>query len=187
MLLKTMKIELMQEELELPEGVSVTFEGMNVVVKGPKGEVTRMLFSKQVEMKVDSNRVQFTARKATKREKRMIGTFRAHLRNIVKGVTEGHFYRLKVCSGHFPMNVSVKGSEFIVKNFMGEKVPRVLKLRDGVDIKVEGTEVRVESLNKELAGQTAASIEQLCRRVGFDSRIFQDGIFIVEKDGKIIK
>jgi len=187
LLLKTMKVELMQEELELPEGVSVTFEGLNVIVKGPKGEVMRKLFSKQVEMKAESNRVLFIAKKATKREKRMIGTFRAHIRNIVKGVTEGHFYRLKICSGHFPMNISVKGNEFIVKNFMGEKVPRVLKLREGVDIKVEGTEVRIESPNKELAGQTAASIEQLCRRVGFDSRIFQDGIFIVEKDGKIIK
>ncbi len=177
----------MQEELELPEGVSVTFKGTNVTVRGPKGEVTRILFSKQVEMKVESNKVLFTARKATKREKRMIGTFRGHLRNMLKGVTESHVYRLKICSGHFPMNVSIKGNEFIVKNFMGEKVPRVLRLREGADVKIDGTEVRIESHNKELAGQTAASIEQLCRRPGFDSRIFQDGIFIVEKDSKAIK
>ncbi len=182
-----MKIELMQEELELPQGVSVTFEGLNVAVRGPKGEVTRMLFSKQVEMKVESNKVVFTARKATKREKRVIGTFRAHLRNMFRGVTERHIYRLKICSGHFPMNVSVKGNEFIVKNFMGEKVPRVLRLSEGADVKVEGTEVLIEGSNKEIAGQTAASIEQLCRRPGFDSRIFQDGIFIIEKDSKAIK
>lgn len=182
-----MKVKLMQEELELPEEVSVTFEGMNVTVRGPKGEVTRRLFSKQVEMKAESDKVVFTARKATKREKRLIGTFRAHIRNLARGVTEGHVYRLKICSGHFPMNVSVKGNEFIVKNFMGEKVPRVLKLTEGADVKVDGTEVRVVGPSKEIAGQTAATIEQLCRRPGFDSRIFQDGIFLVEKDGKIIK
>ncbi|MBS3165081.1 hypothetical protein J4439_06645 [Candidatus Woesearchaeota archaeon] len=60
----------------------------------------------------------------------------------------------------------------------------MLKLRQGVQVKVEGSDIRVESVSRELAGQTAASIEQLTRRPGFDNRIFQDGIYIVEKSGK---
>ena len=54
-------------------------------------------------------------------------------------------------------------------------------------MKVDGDLVTVQSTSKELAGQTAADIEQLCRVTGRDRRIFQDGIWIIEKDGKPIK
>jgi large subunit ribosomal protein L6 len=45
----------------------------------------------------------------------------------------------------------------------------------------------VEGIDKELTSQTAALIEKLTRRPGFDKRIFQDGIFMIEKDGKPLK
>ena len=52
--------------------------------------------------------------------------------------------------------------------------------------KVEGEIVTVNHCDIEVAGQTAADIEQLTRRPGFDPRIFQDGIYITKKDGKNI-
>ena len=117
----------------------------------------------------------------------MVQTFTAHIKNLVKGVTEGHMYKLKICSGHFPMNVSVTGNEFIVKNFIGEKVPRKVELVKGTTVKVEGSDVIIEGIDREKTGMMAARIEQMTRRPGFDTRIFQDGIYIVEKDGKEIK
>ena len=54
-------------------------------------------------------------------------------------------------------------------------------------VKVEGSEIIIESTNKELAGQAAADIEQLTRITNKDRRIFQDGIYITEKDGKKIE
>ncbi len=62
-----------------------------------------------------------------------------------------------------------------------------MKLKEGVSIKVEGDMINVESIDKGLAGQTAADIEQLTRRTNYDTRIFQDGIYIINKDGKEIK
>ena len=106
---------------------------------------------------------------------------------LMQGVSENYVYRLKICSGHFPMTVNAKDGVFTVKNFIGERIPRTYKLMDNVDVKVEGDIVLVSSPNKEIAGQTAASIEQLCRRPGFDSRIFQDGIYMIEKAGKKVK
>ena len=66
------------------------------------------------------------------------GTFKAHIKNMIKGITEGHIYKLKVCSGHFPMNVSVNKDKLIVNNFLGEKTPRELNLKEGVAVKLEG-------------------------------------------------
>ena len=77
--------------------------------------------------------------------------------------------------------------EVIVKNFFGERAPRILKLKSDVTAKVEGSEIIIESTNKEIAGQVAADIEQLTRITNKDKRIFQDGIYITEKDGKKIE
>ncbi|RLE45007.1 50S ribosomal protein L6 [Candidatus Woesearchaeota archaeon] len=177
--------ETIEVKLDIPEGVSVSYEDGVVCVKGPLGELKRSLFYPGVDIKVD-DKITIRSSKATKREKKMIGTFRAHIKNMFKGVTEGHVYKLKVCSGHFPMSVSVEGDEFVVKNFFGEKAPRKLKIPEGVKVKVDGNDVIVESVDKELAGRTASDIEQLTRRVGFDKRIFQDGIYIYYKDGKYV-
>mgnify|MGYP001570040019 FL=1 len=85
------------------------------------------------------------------------------------------------------MNVSTDGNKLSVKNFLGEKVPRVLELKEGATVKVESPLIYVISSNKEIAGQVSADIEQLTRRPGFDTRIFQDGIYIINKDGKELK
>lgn len=179
-----MHLELLQEKIALPSGVTVSVTGTNVHVKGPKGESTRIIGSRNVVFKVEGNQVTVSAHHATKNDKRMLQTNAAHLRNMIKGAHEGHVYKLKICSGHFPMSVTLKGDLFEVKNFIGEAVPRQLKVRQGVKVTIAGTDITVESPNKEWAGSQAAAIELLTRRPGFDTRVFQDGIYIVEKDGK---
>ncbi len=182
-----MKVPQMRVDVELPEGVAAAVQESTLTMKGKRGEVSRDFQSPKVELRAEDGRVIIVAKDATKREKTTLGTIRAHIRNMVRGVDEGHTYRLKICSGHFPMNVAVSGKEFSVKNFLGEKIPRKLQLRDNVDVKVDGQQIVVASNNKELAGQTAADIELLMRIKGRDRRIFQDGIYIIEKDGKLIE
>ena len=103
------------------------------------------------------------------------------MKNMVKGVVEPFQYKVKICSGHFPMNVSMSGQELIVKNFLGEAVPRRIMMPEGTKVKVNGTEIDISSANKELAGQAASRIENLCRITNRDRRIFQDGLYITEK------
>ena len=52
-----------------------------------------------------------------------------------------------------------------------------------------GNEITIEGVSKELVGQTASKIEEVCKknRRKFYRRIFQCGIFITSKDGKDIK
>ncbi len=182
-----MRMPELTHEIEMPEGVTVQTEGTTLKVKGPKGELERKFRSPKFKFFVEGNLLKITANNATKREKTMGGTLKAHIKNMIKGVTEGHIYKLKICSGHFPMNVSVNGNKFVVKNFLGEKVPRTFTIQEGAKVKIEDTLVTVEGIDKEIAGQVAADIEQLCRITNRDIRIFQDGIYILEKSGKSVQ
>jgi len=174
------------ENIELAEGVTASELQSVLTIKGEKGEVTRSFLYPTVKIKVEQKTVGFLVPKMTKTEKKIVKTFLAHVRNMVRGVTEGHVYKLKICSGHFPMNVSIKGNKLEIKNFIGEAVPRVLNFKEGVDVKVEGDTITVSGIDKELIAQSAANIENITRRNGFDRRVFQDGIYIIEKDGKLI-
>jgi large subunit ribosomal protein L6 len=174
-------------KIEIPENVEIKVEKGVISAKGPKGEITKNLLSPKINISVQDKNVIVESKKATKREKKMIGTFKSHIRNMIKGALEGFSYKLKICSSHFPMTTSLEGKNFVVKNFLGESIPRTLEIKEGADIKIEGNDILVESPDKELAGQTAASIEKLCIIKNKDKRIFQDGIWIVEKAGKEIK
>ena len=124
---------------------------------------------------------------AAKKEKTMIGTYSAHIKNLLAGVKSGFDYKLKICSGHFPMTVAVEKNKVMINNFMGEKVPRSARIFLGVDVKVEGDTITVSGFDREKVGQSAANIELATRRPGFDKRIFQDGCYIVSKSGRAIR
>jgi len=178
-LLLTMKTDI-TEEIEIPEKVTVSVAGA-MAVKGPKGEVKRSFKDPRITIDVDGKKIVLKSAKATKREKKRMYTYIAHIKNMLKGVTEGHYYELKTCAAHFPMNVSVAGKQFVIKNFLGEHVARTMPLREGVTIKVTGDIIRVESADKELAGMTASDIELLTRIKDHDRRIFQDGCYIINR------
>jgi len=155
-----------------------------ITVKGPKGELTKSIENKNIIITQDGNEITLKFDKTSKKEKKHLFTTKSHIKNMFKGVTEGYTYKLKICSGHFPMTVALKGNVIEIKNFIGEVVPRRLTVKEGAKVKIDGEIITVEGIDKEITGQTAASIEKLTRRPGFDKRIFQDGIYITEKDGK---
>ena len=162
----------------------MSVEGGTVKVKGPKGEVARRMLAHGVTIKSEGTALKLDTKKATKREKKMLYTYRAHIRNMIRGVQQPWVYKLKICSGHFPMTVAVAGNKFAIKNFLGEKVPRECSLPAGVDVKVAGQEITVTSVDRELAGQAAGLLELLTFKPNKDQRTFQDGIYITEKPGK---
>jgi large subunit ribosomal protein L6 len=181
-----MKTDL-KEELEIPEAIKVEIEKGMFIVKGPKGEIQKRMHNPRVTSRIIGNRIVLESKRATQKEKKLIKAYAAHLKNMFKGIRDGCLYKLKVCSGHFPMTVAVKGDMFEIKNFIGETIPRTLKIPSGVSVKVDGQFITVEGIDKGQTSQTAAQIEKLTRRPGFDKRIFQDGIFLIEKDGNPAK
>lgn len=170
----------LRKEIVIPAGVEVDVKEI-IVVKGPKGEVSKKLFYPTIEISKKDNKILIEPKDFTKKEKKIINTYTAHILNMLKGVQEPFVYKVKTCSSHFPMTVSVTGQTLIVKNFYGEKVPRKAKILDGVNVKVEGDEIIITGTSKEAVGQTAGNFEKCTRITNRDRRIFQDGLWIVEK------
>ena len=182
-----MKQKLMQKEIVLKENIEVKLDGRTLIIKGEKGELKRRFIYPGIKMSVKDNKIILSAENATKREKTMLGTFAAHIRNMIKGVLEGFVYKLKICSGHFPMSVLVEGQKVLVKNFLGERVPRKAKILPGAKVSVQGDIISVEGIDKEIVSQSASNIELACRVSNRDRRIFMDGVWLINKDGKNIK
>ncbi|MFP4523021.1 MAG: 50S ribosomal protein L6 [Candidatus Nanoarchaeia archaeon] len=169
-----------------PEGVeaSIDTDTSTLSVKGEKGTLTRSFTHPIIELKKTDEGIEFSSKNCGLQSKKLLKTYAAHVKNMCKGVSEGHDYELKICSGHFPMNVSLKGNVLEIKNFIGEVVPRKVAIKEGVTVKVNGDKIHLNGIDKELVSQTAATIEKATRRNGFDRRNFQDGIYIISKDGK---
>jgi len=172
--------------IPIPEGVNVSVNVRTVKVEGPKGAIERELWHPgiQIEQKDDGNEVIVKSDTARKKIRAVAGTYASHIRNMITGVTEGFFYKLKAVHAHFPMQVTLtkEGNAVSISNFLGERKPRIAKVEEGVKVEIKGREIVVSGVNKEAVGQTAANIEQTTRIKGYDPRVFQDGIYLVEKD-----
>jgi large subunit ribosomal protein L6 len=170
-----------KDDIELPEGVTASKENHTLLIKGPKGENRREFRHFKLQMNVESDKVQIYCRLPSIRQKALCGTWSAHVRNMVLGVEQGFEYELKIVYAHFPIKTQVKGDEFSIENFLGERYPRTARIMPEVEVKTKGDQVIVSGIDKERVGQTAVNIELATKIKGYDPRVFQDGIYIVRK------
>ena len=172
------------DKVSILEGVEVSLEGPIIKVKGPKGELERAFYTPAVKIVKEEGFIIFSVKNAAKKQKMFMKTIKAHVQNMMKGASEGFEYSLKICSGHFPMTASFENGEFVVKNFLGESVPRKKKIKTGVEVEIKGNDITIKGIDIEKVGQAAASIEAITRMTNRDRRRFQDGIFITNKAGR---
>ncbi|MDR3223058.1 MAG: 50S ribosomal protein L6 [Methanobrevibacter sp.] len=173
---------IIEEEISIPDGVEVNIENTNISIKGPKGEVSRKFTCPNVSIEKNEDNLSLSTRFPKKVDKSMIGTTKAHLSNMITGVTNGFTYNMKIVFAHFPMTVKVGDGKVVIENFIGERHPRVAKIVGSAKIDVKGDEVLVSGINKEDVGQTMANLEQATKIKGKDPRVFQDGIYLVSKE-----
>lgn len=170
-----------RKEVVLGEKVTVQLNNGTLKIKGPKGEVERNFTHPIVALSIEDGKIVLVAKKSTKTQKMILHTFASHIKNMVDGVKEPYVYKMKVCSGHFPITVSMSGNEFIIKNFFGETVPRKTTLPKAAEVKISGADITITSPDLEAAGLAASKIETAFRITKRDIRIFQDGGYITQK------
>lgn len=174
-----MKIPEIKEEIEIPDGVEVEI-GNRIKVKGKGGILEKKLAHPRIGIKKNDNKIEVKCDLPRKKERALVGTFIAHIKNMVKGVTEGFEYKMKTVYSHFPIKTSVKGNEVIIENFLGERHPRKARIVGDAKVEIEKDELIVKGINIEEVGQTVANIERAVKVKKRDIRIFQDGIYLVK-------
>lgn len=172
----------MKEEIKIPDGIQVTVEGKTVHVKGQKGLISKVLAHPKIALAVQNNIVQISCSQSPRRrEKALIGTYKAHIRNMITGVSHGYECKMKTVFSHFPIKTSVEGNHLLIQNFLGERFPRKAEILDSVKVDVKGETITLTSIDKDKVGQTAANIERATKVKNRDIRVFQDGIYIVKR------
>jgi large subunit ribosomal protein L6 len=170
--------------INIPEGVELELNRERIIVKKQGKEITKKIpISRRLKIKIEDKIIKIHSNIATRKEKAMANTLKAHINNIFKGLNEPYSYKLEIANVHFPMNVKAEGDRIIIKNFLGEKIDRMAKIIKDVEVKIKGSTIELTSHNKDAVGQTAANLERATKVANRDRRVFQDGIFITEKAG----
>jgi large subunit ribosomal protein L6 len=172
-----------EKTTEIPDGVKVERKGDEILVTGGEDALTMDFHHPRIGISVEKERVLVTCDYPSREDIALMGTIRSHIRNMISGVTEGFEYKMKIVYSHFPIKASVNEDkkEFVVENFLGERNPRIAKIRGETKISINGDEVILTGPDIQKVGQTAANIEQVTMIKGYDPRVFQDGIYITQK------
>ena len=171
-----------KEEVKILDGIQISLEGKMVQVKGQKGTMSKLLSHPMIDLAVKGNVITVSCSQSPHRkEKALIGTYKAHIRNMMKGVTQGYECNMKTVFSHFPIKSSVEGNHLLIQNFLGERFPRKAEILENVKVEVKGESITLTGIDKEKVGQTAANIERATKVKNRDIRVFQDGIYIIKK------
>lgn len=143
-----------KQPIKIIEGVEVTIKNRNILVKGPKGElsldVPELL---KVEKKEDQIIVTIEIQK--KQSKASWGTFRALIQNLILGVTTGFEKKLEIRGIGYKANVESKDK---IRIDVGYSHPIFMEIPEGLEVKVEKEIVTITGIGKQAVGQLAAKI-----------------------------
>jgi len=144
--------------VEIPGGVQVELSGLNVRVKGPKGELQR-LFSPIIGIKMENNQLVITRNSDHPAERAMHGTTRAVLANMIHGVSKGFEVVLEVEGVGYRAEMEGKTLALYVGYSHPVKVEPPAGISYEVDTKTR--QIKVLGFDKELVGQTASNIRNV--------------------------
>jgi len=163
----------------IPSGVTVTLENDVLMVKGPKATLSREV-KKDIDIKIDGNTVTLTPTK-TEAAPALWGTYAAHLRNMIKGVTEGYTRILEIEGVGY--RAEVKGSDIVLS--MGFSHPVVLAIPAGITAEVLKSVITLSGADKDALGQFAANVRKVKEPEPYKGKgIRYRGEYIIRKQGK---
>ena len=179
--MSTEQIDKFQDEVDIPEGVTVTVNKHMLSFVGPLGKTYKSFRSIPVSVKVVENKVMLKAIGSKKRDYAILHTARSLIRNICEGLIVGYTIKMKVVYAHFPITVKVEGKKILIENFQGERAPRSTHIVGNTKVVPKGEDVILTGEVWTDITQTAANIELKTKVKNKDHRVFLDGIYAFEK------
>ncbi len=145
-----------KKPIPIPKEVKVVLKDGGVMVKGPKGELSRMM-PPQLSVQVDANQVTIHPQDNSQKVKALFGLFRTLVANMVKGVSEG-FERVLEIQG-VGYRAEVQDNQLVLN--LGYSHPVPFQLPEGISALVERqTRVVLRGIDRDLLGLTAARIRR---------------------------
>ncbi|MCI8891212.1 MAG: 50S ribosomal protein L6 [Eubacterium sp.] len=140
--------------IAVPAGVTVEIaENNKVTVKGPKGELSRVLPS-EMEIRQEEGQILVTRPNDLKKMKSLHGLTRTLINNMVVGVTDGYTKQLEVNGVGY--KASKSGNKLTLN--LGYSHPVIMDDPEGLESVVEGNKITIKGIDKEKVGQYAAEI-----------------------------
>ena len=141
--------------LTLPSNVTLTVDGTNVTVNGPKGTLSTTV-DKHITVEVKENEVVIT--RENDNYKNFHGTANANIANMIKGVSEGFEKKLEAVGVGY--RFALKGNALVVT--AGYSHPIEMEVPAGLTLDVpSNTELFVRGADKQLVGEFAANVRKI--------------------------
>lgn len=165
--------------LTIPAGVTVSVEGSNVTVKGPKGELSTVV-DKNINVEVEGTELKVT--RANDSFKTAHGTVNANIRNMIIGVSTGFEKKLEAVGVGY--RFALKGNELVVT--AGYSHPVNVKIPAGITLESpSNTELVVKGISKQAVGQFAAEVRSIREPEPYKGKgIRYTDEHIIRKEGK---
>jgi len=143
-----------RKPVPLPKGVTAQVEGRTITVKGPKGEISRMIHP-ELALGVEDDTVVVRRPSDETRHKALHGLTRTLVANMVDGVTKGFAKSLEIQG----VGYKAESKPFGVQLVVGFSHPVPYHAPKGIKISVENnTTVKIEGADKEMVGQVTAEL-----------------------------
>ncbi len=165
----------------IPEGVTVTKDGNDLTVKGPKGELVRT-FVPNITINIEGNEIKLTRPNDEKENRALHGTMRANLNNMIVGVSQGFEKALELIGVGY--RAQLQGNKLVLNVGYSHQVE--VEAPEGVTIEVPAnTQVVIKGSNKEHVGELAANIRGIRPPEPYKGKgIRYVGEFVRRKEGK---
>ncbi len=177
-----------KKSVYLPAGVTFAVNNENVVtVKGPKGEISRAFLSdaKFEQATAEDGRVYVDVTVSDPvMQSALWGTMRAHLANLVAGVSEGWSRALELNGVGYKMNV--QGKKVVMALGFSHEV--IYNLPETITATIEGNVMTISGVDKDMVGKVAAEIRALKKPEPYKGKGFRYTDEIIRrKAGKAAK
>ncbi|MBI3397162.1 50S ribosomal protein L6 [Candidatus Woesebacteria bacterium] len=145
-----------KQPINLIQGVTSEISGNKVKITGPKGTL-ELVIPRSISVDLKDNLLIVSKKGDSKSVREVYGTTRALLANIVKGVSEGWSKELELVGVGF--RAEVQGSILVLNVGFSHQVK--VPAPSGITFKVEKLVIRIEGIDKEMVGRTAADIRSI--------------------------
>jgi len=143
-----------KKTIEIPAKTEVTLLGNVITVKGPLGELSRIVRTDAVDVLIEGNQINLNPKNDSLETKALWGTFGSHIKNMIQGVNQEYVVKLIIEGVGY--KADLQGNTLVMNLGFSHQVK--LEVPAGISCKVEKGEITLSSINKETVTQFAAVI-----------------------------